>query len=290
MDRPITSRPTPNVDVSRAAGTTRTVPNIDWASFGGDKAAAQAALNQALNTLPPVSDRFNKDKGANLALQTALQARLDAMGIKITVPKTGEYDAATKAAVKVLQSASGIKDDGKVGQLTWSVILGAPKDPAIRPLPGFHLLDLSALGPLDAADLEDLLGFEGAKYDGLTTSSFDGIKTDYALLGQQPDAHQVRMALRQLAMKLGMTVTAEGNGRHVINSYHYKEDEHGTSMALDVAGTPAQMAQYAVMSKAIIERAGFTVKELFYDPLGGIKNGQRVGAIGGHGDHVHVAV
>ena len=31
------------------------------------------------------------------------------------------------------------------------------------------------------------------------------------------------------------------------------------------------------------------LKELFYDPLGGIKNGRQVGAIGGHGDHVHLA-
>jgi hypothetical protein len=31
------------------------------------------------------------------------------------------------------------------------------------------------------------------------------------------------------------------------------------------------------------------LKELFYDPLGGWKNGQSIGAIGGHGSHVHVA-
>ena len=29
--------------------------------------------------------------------------------------------------------------------------------------------------------------------------------------------------------------------------------------------------------------------ELFYDPIGGIKNGKQIGAIGGHSDHVHVA-
>ena len=29
--------------------------------------------------------------------------------------------------------------------------------------------------------------------------------------------------------------------------------------------------------------------ELFYDPIGGIKRGKEIGAIGGHGDHVHVA-
>lgn len=30
--------------------------------------------------------------------------------------------------------------------------------------------------------------------------------------------------------------------------------------------------------------------ELFYDPKGGIKHGKQIGAIGGHSDHVHVAV
>ena len=31
------------------------------------------------------------------------------------------------------------------------------------------------------------------------------------------------------------------------------------------------------------------IKELFYDPQGGWKNGSRIAAIGGHSDHVHVA-
>lgn len=31
------------------------------------------------------------------------------------------------------------------------------------------------------------------------------------------------------------------------------------------------------------------VVELFYDPLGGYDNGKSIGAIGDHGDHVHVA-
>jgi len=29
--------------------------------------------------------------------------------------------------------------------------------------------------------------------------------------------------------------------------------------------------------------------ELFYDPMGGMKHGHNIGAIGGHGNHVHVA-
>lgn len=35
---------------------------------------------------------------------------------------------------------------------------------------------------------------------------------------------------------------------------------------------------------------GGGIRELFYDPLGAIKNGQRIAAIGGHEDHVHVAL
>ena len=29
--------------------------------------------------------------------------------------------------------------------------------------------------------------------------------------------------------------------------------------------------------------------ELFYDPMGGMKHGRNIGAIGGHSNHVHVA-
>ena len=35
---------------------------------------------------------------------------------------------------------------------------------------------------------------------------------------------------------------------------------------------------------------GNLINELFYDPLGGIKHGAEIGAIGHHGDHVHVAL
>jgi hypothetical protein len=35
---------------------------------------------------------------------------------------------------------------------------------------------------------------------------------------------------------------------------------------------------------------GAGINELFYDPLGAIKHGQRIAPIGGHRDHVHVAL
>ncbi len=79
------------------------------------------------------------------------------------------------------------------------------------------------------------------------------------------------------AEDLGLRITATTNGRHVANSYHYQ------GRAFDAAGSPAAMREL------FRELRGTHPTELFYDPMGGIKNGRSIGAIGGHGNHVHVA-
>jgi hypothetical protein len=79
------------------------------------------------------------------------------------------------------------------------------------------------------------------------------------------------------AIALGLTITSTTGGRHAPRSYHYQ------GRAIDVSGSPAKMAQF------YREMAGARPTELFYDPLGGMKNGRQIGAIGGHGNHVHVA-
>ena len=43
------------------------------------------------------------------------------------------------------------------------------------------------------------------------------------------------------------------------------------------------------MSQFYREMSKTNPTELFYDPSGGMKHGRNIGAIGGHGDHVHVA-
>lgn len=58
-------------------------------------------------------------------------------------------------------------------------------------------------------------------------------------------------------------------------SYHYRGE------ALDIAGP--DMMRYARWILA----ADPDMRELFFDPLGGWVNGQQIGAIGGHSDHVH---
>jgi hypothetical protein len=61
---------------------------------------------------------------------------------------------------------------------------------------------------------------------------------------------------------------------------------HSQGRAADLAGSPAQMASFF---RWALKRYGRRLTELFYDPLGGIDNGQSIGAIGGHTDHVHIA-
>lgn len=70
-------------------------------------------------------------------------------------------------------------------------------------------------------------------------------------------------------------------GNHVIGSYHYRY------RAIDVYGPEEAMRACAA---AACRRPG-EFREVFYDPLGRyVKNGEiRLGKIGGHEDHVHLA-
>jgi len=79
------------------------------------------------------------------------------------------------------------------------------------------------------------------------------------------------------AKSLGLRITSTTGGKHAPHSYHY------SGRAFDTAGSPKAMAQF------YREMSGTNPTELFYDPMGGMKHGRNIGAIGGHGDHVHVA-
>ena len=79
------------------------------------------------------------------------------------------------------------------------------------------------------------------------------------------------------ARQLGLTITSTTGGGHVKNSYHY------LGRAFDAAGAPSKMREFYT------EMSHTHPTELFYDPMGGIKNGHQIGAIGGHSNHVHLA-
>ena len=79
------------------------------------------------------------------------------------------------------------------------------------------------------------------------------------------------------ARELGLRITSTTGGRHAPRSYHYQ------GRAFDAAGSAGAMRQfYREMSRT-------NPTELFYDPMGGMKHGRNIGAIGGHGNHVHLA-
>ena len=79
------------------------------------------------------------------------------------------------------------------------------------------------------------------------------------------------------AHELGLRVTSTTGGRHAPHSYHYR------GRAIDFAGSASAMRHF------YRDMARTHPTELFYDPLGGIKHGRSIGAIGGHRNHVHVA-
>ena len=79
------------------------------------------------------------------------------------------------------------------------------------------------------------------------------------------------------AGELGLRVTSTTGGTHATHSYHY------VGRAADVAGPASAMRQFYT------EMSHTNPTELFYDPMGGIKNGRHIPAIGGHSNHVHVA-
>jgi hypothetical protein len=108
--------------------------------------------------------------------------------------------------------------------------------------------------------------------------------------GTAEDLANLRLALakaQSLGLRIGEnTLFDQVDPVHTNTSNHYQLFP-GTKInrAADISGDSAKMA--AFYRWAMSRFPG--VRELFYDPLGGIKAGKQIGAIGGHGKHVHIA-
>ncbi|MBK6689726.1 MAG: hypothetical protein IPG45_34995 [Deltaproteobacteria bacterium] len=100
---------------------------------------------------------------------------------------------------------------------------------------------------------------------------------------------EVQWAAR-VAVAMGLQVTDHtdghpGDGIHSNSSHHYDENSaDGQIHAVDIGGDHATMGRFFDTMAQI--NPG---RELFFDPRGGLKNGESIGAIGGHGNHVHYA-
>lgn len=156
----------------------------------------------------------------------------------------GIFGAKTKAAVQAYQRAHHLSADGVVGNNTGRSLFNSRNQ---------DLWD----GRPDGTS-----GRPGGVPGNFPVNGSNRQKLDYAA---------------NLAREMGLRITSTTGGKHTPGSYHYR------GRAIDVAGSPSQMAAY------YRRLAGSRPTELFYDPVGGIKNGSNIGAIGGHRDHVHVA-
>jgi len=115
------------------------------------------------------------DSGAEVA---DLQRRLLALGHSANPDPSGEFAAATEAAVRAFQEARGLRVDGICGRQTWSALVES----------GFTLGDrLLYLGERmlrgdDVAELQrrlNALGFDAGREDGILGPSTDGALRDF---------------------------------------------------------------------------------------------------------------
>ncbi|HEU0032076.1 MAG TPA: hypothetical protein VFQ53_15690 [Kofleriaceae bacterium] len=107
-------------------------------------------------------------------------------------------------------------------------------------------------------------------------SNFETIETERLTVVHGGFGSKLTSAMDR-AGELGLRVTSTTGGRHAPHSYHYQ------GRAADFAGSASAMRQF------YREMSHTNPTELFYDPMGGIKHGRNIGAIGGHGTHVHLA-
>jgi hypothetical protein len=110
----------------------------------------------------------------------------------------------------------------------------------------------------------------------MTTDPFETIATDRLDRVQGGFSAQMNSAIHR-AGQLGLHINSTTGGRHAPHSYHYQ------GRAVDFGGSASAMRKfYSEMSRT-------HPTELFYDPMGGMKHGHNIGAIGGHATHVHLA-
>ncbi|MER6198810.1 hypothetical protein ABT234_15795 [Streptomyces sp. NPDC001586] len=174
-------------------------------------------------------------------------------------------------ALNHLANASGMDTAELVRQASDPSVFSVPQNSELFNLIVAPTVTFAIMGSVEGSEALDLNGLSDMK----VVRQEPGIQFKNATLQVK------RNLIRQTAARLGLRVTSETSGNHVQGSYHYQ------GRAIDVAGAPDAMAKFFRAFERLATGSG--VRELFYDPLGGYDNGHRIGAIGGHSDHVHIA-
>lgn len=194
-------------------------------------------------------------------------------GAKLRAQGLGAWEAYTNGAYKKFTGDKG--GGGILGAITGAIgsLLSKGADFILSKLPGIGGLPdwLKGTGSYLIEQVTNWIKDKVSDVIGLAGG-------DGAVGGGVSGSIKGAMAL---AREMGLSITSTTGGQHAQNSWHYK------GRAADVAGSPAQMAAFF---NAALAKYGSNLLELFYDPLGAIDNGQRIPAIGGHSDHVHIAL
>lgn len=90
----------------------------------------------------------------------------------------------------------------------------------------------------------------------------------------------------EMARRLGLHVGENPLAGDPVDPVHVRNSLHYSDRAIDVSGP---LAKRQAFSRWAMRRFGGSITELFDDTLGlGVKRGRQIGAIGNHGDHVHL--
>ncbi|MFH1807224.1 MAG: peptidoglycan-binding protein [Pseudomonadota bacterium] len=277
-----------------------------------ESAAPAVASTQASTASQPTLRQ-----GAKGAAVKTLQQKLKNAGFNPGAVD-GDFGPRTRAAVLAFQRSRGISADGVVGPQTWGKLNGTSgssgtsgststggsgpvmrqgaRGEPVRKLQqrlkdlGFNPGGVDGdFGPNTRAAVVAFQRSRGISADGVVgpqTWNKLGIHVSGSVGGTTgptgvPGAGASNAAkldyAKRRAVQMGLRITSTTGGTHAPGSYHY------SGRAVDVAGSPSQMAAF------YREMRSMNPTEMFYDPLGGVKYGRDIGAIGGHRDHVHIA-
>jgi hypothetical protein len=226
---------------------------------------------------------------------------LGALLFQVGRAATLRTDAQTAADAAALAGAKELSEqlffaDGSVGGLDEAAVRAAAADYAAENDAELIDFELNACGArvevrteqeLDGSEAEQI-DAEGDAAEAHAAASMGPSlgAGPIGLFGAPVDGSvpEVMKPAAQLARRLGLQITSTTGGSHTPGSYHYQ------GLAIDVSNSSSPTPQMAAFYNAAKRIFAGRLLELFYDPLGGIKDNQEIGQIGGHSDHVHIAL
>ena len=124
-----------------------------------------------------------------------------------------------------------------------------------------------------------------------TTTTAPGAPTTAAPPAASPGLtggpQQKVVEIGRMAQQMGLHVGEQSQFGGKPSSGHVENSNHYSDRAIDVSGDPKKLSEF---NELIAKRYGSHLNEMFYDKGKSFKHGKPIGSIGGHDDHVHVAM